>query len=232
MTGRLDSRWLTSVGGYGTYITAGSVGKMPRSQSGSILPKEWRLTMRSRSLVWISLIILVFATAASWLHNRTKRYDEFIAQSAAQHDLDFDLVKAVVYEESWFRSGIRGNSGELGLMQVTKGAAADYTIRNGFPSFQEERRLLEPRMNVEIGTWYLKQSLDRYKSSPAPELFALLRYNAGEAKADGWLRQALSNPPPAGRDPEDYYLSLVSYPGTREYVRRILRRWRNHNYWF
>lgn len=78
----------------------------------------------------------------------------------------------------------------------------------------------------------MKQSLEKYRNSPAPELFALLRYNAGEAKADGWLKVALLNPPPPGMDTERHYLSLVTFPKTREYVQRILRRWRSHNYWF
>jgi hypothetical protein len=32
--------------------------------------------------------------------------------------------------------------------------------------------------------------------------------------------------------PENYYLSLVNFPTTRDYVRHILRRSRSHNYWF
>ena len=111
--------------------------------------------------------------------------------------MDFYLVKALVYEESWFRADIRGAAGELGLMQVTMGAAADFSSYNGFPPVSEAR-LLEPRLNVEIGCWYLKQSLERYKNSPAPTLFALLRYNAGETRADQWLRLARANPVPAG----------------------------------
>jgi hypothetical protein len=37
---------------------------------------------------------------------------------------------------------------------------------------------------------------------------------------------------PAGMDPEQHYLSLVDFPTTREYVRRILRRTNSRNYWF
>ena len=188
--------------------------------------------MSSRIWVGISLTILALVITISALHYRTARYDDFIAQSASHYDLDFFLVKAIIYEESWFRPSIHGSAGELGLMQITRRAAIDYTSRNGFPPLQDEDRLLEPRTNIEIGSWYLKQSLEKYRNSPAPELFALLRYNAGEAKADGWLKLALLNPAPPGADAEGHYLSLVTFPKTREYVRRILRRWRSHNYWF
>ena len=188
--------------------------------------------MRYRTWIGIGLTASVLAAAALWLNFRSAQYDELIAQAAAQHGVDFYLVKAIIYEESWFRPDIRGTSGELGLMQVTKGAAADFTSRNGFPSIQDDTRLLEPRMNIEVGCWYLRQSLDRYRHSPDPVLFALLRYNAGEARADGWLKLATSKPVPEARTPENYYLSLVTFPTTRDYVRRILQRSRSHNYWF
>jgi soluble lytic murein transglycosylase len=187
--------------------------------------------MRARAWFAIGLVILLLAAAGLWLHSRSTQYDEIIARAAARYDVDFYLVKALVYEESWFRPNIRGASGELGLMQVTMKAAADFTSRNGFPPINEER-LLDPRLNIEVGCWYLRQSLDRYKNSPVPILFALLRYNAGEARADNWLQVAMSRPAPAGASPEDYYLSLVNFPTTRDYVRRILRRSRIRNYWF
>jgi soluble lytic murein transglycosylase len=116
-------------------------------------------------------------------------------------------------------------------MQITAAAAADFSARKGFPQFYEAR-LFEPELNVEIGCWYLRQSLDRYKHSPEPMVFALLRYNAGEVRADQWLRLVLAKPAPAGMSEERYCLSLVDYPKTRDYVRRILQRARSHNFWF
>jgi soluble lytic murein transglycosylase len=187
--------------------------------------------MRGRVWFGIGLIFSVIAAVGLWLYSHSTQYDEIIAQAAARYEMDFYLVKALVYEESWFRSDIRGASGELGLMQVTMKAAADFTSRNGFPPINEDR-LLEPRLNIEVGCWYLRQSLDRYKNSPAPILFALLRYNAGEGRADNWLRLAAAKPVPTGTAPENYYLSLVNFPTTRDYVRRILQRFRSRNYWF
>jgi soluble lytic murein transglycosylase len=154
-----------------------------------------------------------------------------ISQAAARQNVDFYLVKALVFEESWFRPDIRGSSGELGLMQISRAAAADFASRKGFPPFYEAR-LLEPDLNLEIGCWYLRQSLDRYRDSPSPEVFALLRYNAGAIRADAWLKTALSKPAPAGMSAERYELSMVDLPQTREYVRRILNRARSRNYWF
>lgn len=168
---------------------------------------------------------------AGWLHYRTTVYDHRIALSAAQNGIDFDLVKALIYEESWFRSDIRGGAGELGLMQVSRAAAADFAARRGFPPLTEAK-ILEPALNIEIGSWYLRQSLDQYRQSPAPLVFALVRYNAGEARADQWLRTVRSRPPPAGMSMEDYCLSVIDYPKTRAYAARILRRHRSGRIWF
>jgi len=174
-------------------------------------------------------VLLISVTVLGWLYNHTSRYDYIISQAAARNGMDFYLVKALIYEESWFRPEIRGSAGELGLMQITKAAASDFAARKGFPPFYDER-LIEPELNVEIGCWYLRRSLEHYKNSPQPMLFALLCYNAGEARADSWLRIALSVPPPAGASQESHYLSLVDYPKTRAYVHRILERSRARNF--
>jgi soluble lytic murein transglycosylase len=177
------------------------------------------------------IFLLVLAIAASWMRHRASRYDFIISQAAARNGVNFYLAKALIYEESWFRPDIRGPAGEMGLMQITKAAAVDFATSKGFPEFYDGQ-LIEPELNVEIGCWYLKRSLERYKDSPQPVLFALLRYNAGESRSDAWLRTALASPPPSGVSQESYYLSLVDFPKTRSYARRILQRFRNHNFLF
>jgi soluble lytic murein transglycosylase len=185
-----------------------------------------------RRLAIISSILLMTAVIAlSWLYCHTSRYDDAIRQAAARNGLDFYLVKALIFEESWFRPEIHGSAGELGLMQITPAAAADFSVQKGFPVIHESR-MTEPELNIEIGCWYLSQSMILYKDTPQPTLFALLRYNAGESRADDWLNIVRNSSVPKGIAQEDYYLSMVNFPKTRTYVRRILKRSRNHNYWF
>jgi len=175
------------------------------------------------------LLLLALLSVALWIRQRAIRYDHLIAQTAARHGLDFYLVKALVYEESWFRPDIRGNSGEVGLMQVSLAAARDFSVRKGFPEISEAR-LLEPDLNLEVGCWYLRQSLDRYLDSPCPLVFGLARYNAGEIKADEWGKRAKEKI--HGTSAEEYCLSLIDYPKTRDYARQILMRYRSRNFFF
>jgi soluble lytic murein transglycosylase len=128
--------------------------------------------------VILGAAILFAAAIIGGLHLYTSRYDDIISQAASRNGVDFFLVKSLIYEESWFRSGSRGPAGEMGLMQITKAAASDFANFRGFPAFRDDH-LLEIQLNLEIGCWYLSQSLEHYKNSPQPALYALLRYNAG-----------------------------------------------------
>jgi peptidoglycan lytic transglycosylase len=184
-----------------------------------------------RRIAYIGFPFLVTMAAIAWLRYHTTQYDDLILQAAARNGLDFYLVKALIFEESWFRPGIRGPAGEVGLMQITMAAANDFTVKKGFAALYPDR-LLEPELNIEIGCWYLAQSMAHYRNAPLPVLFALLRYNAGEARTDHWLREAAAKPVPQGISPERYYLSKVDFPNTRNYVGRILQRSRDHNFWF
>jgi soluble lytic murein transglycosylase len=184
-----------------------------------------------RTFMILGICLLAAAVVLSWLHQRTTRFDFIISQAADRNRVDFYLAKALIYEESWFRPASRGPAGELGLMQITRAAAADFAAKTGFPEDSAEQ-LIEPGLNVEIGCWYLKNSLEHYQDSPHPVLFALLRYNAGESRANGWLRLGLASPPTPGISAEQHYLSLVDYPKTRAYVTRILKRYRSHNFLF
>ena len=184
-----------------------------------------------RSVIVVGIILVISAGFLSWLHYHTSRYDSLISRAADRNGLSFHLVKALIYEESWFRSKIRGSAGELGLMQVTAAAAADFTAYTGHPSLNEDQ-LLEPELNLNVGCWYLKRSIERYRNSPQPVLFALLRYNAGEKRADTWLKLALSDPPRDSISIEEHYLSVVDFPKTRAYARRILNRAKTRNYWY
>jgi hypothetical protein len=89
-----------------------------------------------RSIVLGLAFLLMAAAFVGWIHYRSAAYDHWIAQSAAENGIDFYLVKALIYEESWFRPGIRGAAGELGLMQVSMGAARDFSEKKKLPPFQ------------------------------------------------------------------------------------------------
>lgn len=116
------------------------------------------------------------------------RYDEYdgeIAVVAARNGVDPLLVKAVVWQESRFRPDMLGGHGERGLMQVTEPAAQDWVEANGIETFVPED-LLDPKTNLEVGTWYLAQALRHWSGQDDPLPFALGEYNAGRSRVKRW----------------------------------------------
>lgn len=178
-----------------------------------------------RAALLLALLLVLLLGAFSYVRWRTTRYDYLIAQGAAKYHLDLHLVKSLIYEESWFDPAARGKAGEMGLMQITPVAADDYMkaakveIRTG--------DLYDPELNIDVGCWYLRVSIDRYKDFEDPLPYALARYNAGEAHVNKWL--------PPRRDhsePAQEFLDRIDYPSTRQYVQNILRRYAIQNYYF
>ena len=137
--------------------------------------------------------------------------------SAARHyRVDPALVKAVVWRESWFDPGARGRAGEIGLMQIMPGTAAEWAAAERVIGFTPEM-LLDPATNTLAGTWYLHKLLGRYTHTDNPAAFALADYNAGRANVLKWIKgSAATN--------SAVFVEQIGFPGTRKYVRSILNR--------
>ena len=92
--------------------------------------------------------------------------EQTIAQSAAQHDLEPALIKAVMQAESGFNPLAVSRAGAQGLMQLMPSTAGSLGVQNPF----------DPAENVPAGSRYLRQLLDAYNGDIS---LALAAYNAG-----------------------------------------------------
>ena len=172
------------------------------------------------------ILVVTVISAYSYVRWRTSRYDYLISRGAVKYSLDFHLVKSLIYEETWFNRYARGKAGEMGLMQITPMALDDYN-RSKNVSFTPQD-LLDPELNIEVGCWYLRNCIDRYKDFEDPLPYALARYNAGDARVKKWLEP----PPRDTSEPAQNFLDRIDYPSTRHYVKNILRRYALQNYYF
>lgn len=116
---------------------------------------------------------------------RYSAYDNEIAGIAARHNVDPLLVKAVIWQESRFHPGKLGSHGERGLMQVTEPAAQDWVQAEGIETFVPGD-LLDPKTNIEVGTWYLSRAMRHWSAQEDPLPFALGEYNAGRSRVNRW----------------------------------------------
>lgn len=116
---------------------------------------------------------------------RYNAYDGEIAAASARHGVDPLLVKAVIWQESRFHPDKIGGDGERGLMQVMEPAAQDWVDALDIETF-EPTDLLDPKTNIEVGTWYLAQALRHWSAQEDPLPFALGEYNAGRSRVKRW----------------------------------------------
>jgi soluble lytic murein transglycosylase-like protein len=106
--------------------------------------------------------------------------DSAIAQAAARHNVDPNLVRAVVKVESNFNPNAVSRKGAMGLMQLMPSTARQLKVKNPF----------DPEQNVDAGVRHLKQLLESYGGDIKLTLAA---YNAGAgavARSSGVPRYA------------------------------------------
>jgi soluble lytic murein transglycosylase len=174
-------------------------------------------TLRRR-LTWFLTGLLVVIGLFDWWyeHHKEQRYNAAIVRAAQRYGVDPALVKAVVWRESKFNPKVRGRAGEIGLMQIRSLAAQEWA-QSAERQRAFEGNLFEPETNLQVGTWYLSKLLKRYARTDRPVCYALADYNAGRSNVLRWNKGAAETN--ATR-----FLAQISFPGTQEYVRAIVRR--------
>jgi soluble lytic murein transglycosylase len=150
---------------------------------------------------------------------RFQQYDALIKSTATAHHLDPMLVKAVVWRESRFDPQKFGSAGERGLMQVTEKAANEWARETKVDNFRAEE-LLDPKKNLEAGSWYLQRAFQHWEQQPDPMPFALAEYNAGASRAQRWAGG--ENAPAVAAKT---FRSNIDFPNTRKYVDSIIARY-------
>ena len=132
-------------------------------------------------------------------HPNVAKFTPLIERDAKLNGLDPALVKAVIAVESAFEPAAMSPKGALGLMQLTPDTGARYGVVAD-KGRSAEQQLLDPAINLSIGTRYLRDLLVLFANDLG---LALAAYNAGE--------QTVQN----------YKQSIPPFPETQEYVKLV-----------
>jgi transglycosylase-like protein with SLT domain len=97
--------------------------------------------------------------------------NQVVNEASGRYRLDPDLVNSVIKAESGFNARAVSPKGAQGLMQLMPGTASQLGVPNAF----------DPRANVDGGTRYLRELLERYNFDLVK---ALAAYNAGPQRVE------------------------------------------------
>jgi len=117
--------------------------------------------------------------------------DQVVKDASGKHQIDPDFINSVIRAESGFNSRAVSKKGAQGLMQLMPQTASQLGVTNS----------LDPNANIEGGTKYLRELLEKYNFDVAK---ALAAYNAGPRRVE-------------------QYKGVPPYYETRAYIARIIR---------
>ena len=133
-----------------------------------------------------------------------------ITQAAADAGLDPALVFGLIRQETRFMPQLRSHVGASGLMQVMP-ATARWVAKKIGMDWRDPSQIIDPTINLKLGTSYLKLVLDDLDGSQA---MAAAAYNAGPGRPRRWregpqLETAI-------------WAENIPFNETRDYVKKVL----------
>ena len=101
---------------------------------------------------------------------------QHMREASSDHNIDFELLQALIAAESGFDASAVSPKGAIGLMQIMPATARRYGVE-GDRKMALEKKLTDPKINIKTGTRYLRDLINMF---PGQLELAIAAYNAGE----------------------------------------------------
>lgn len=126
------------------------------------------------------------------------------------------LAAAIIREESQYDARAVSRVGAIGLMQLMPATAQAVAQQNGTAVSRDD--LFDHETNIRYGVRYLEQLLGQFNGNL---VHAVAAYNAGPPVVASWIQKF-------GDQEPDEFVEMIPYQETRQYVRRVLRSYREY----
>ncbi|MBI2679715.1 MAG: transglycosylase SLT domain-containing protein [Candidatus Solibacter usitatus] len=150
--------------------------------------------------------------ARFWQYLFPLPYQKDLVQNAKLQNLDPYVVAGLIRQESEFNPAAISRKNAYGLTQILPPTGRELARRNGVPKFRTGM-LLQPAINLKLGTRYLRGLLDQWGGNWAETLAS---YNAGKSRVNEWITWDTF------REPAEF-IETIPFTETREYVQAVLR---------
>ena len=165
---------------------------------------------------WWDLSVQATIAGKLWDHLEERfplAYNDLFAQYVTGKAIPQSYAMAIARQESAWNPKVRSPVGASGLMQVMP-ATATHTVKMfNIPGYSSSAQLLEPEMNINIGTSYLQHVYEQFGNN---RIFASAAYNAGPGRVRTWLNNS------AGRIDAVAFVESIPFSETRGYVKNVL----------
>jgi soluble lytic murein transglycosylase len=146
-----------------------------------------------------------------WRFSYPRGYNSYVEKYAKMYGLDPYLVYAVIREESRFKERALSRSWAHGLMQIIPSTGRKLSNLLGIR--YSRWKLYEPRVNIQMGTYYLANLIKRFDGNVA---LALAGYNGGPVRVRRWLKQYKEFD-------IDEFIEDIPLRETRYYVKKVMK---------
>ena len=144
-------------------------------------------------------------------------YSSIVNQHSKMRTLPCALVYAIMRQESRFQADAHSSAGAIGLMQLMPRTAQMAAKHHNLKICDQD--LLDPNMNIFLGTAYLQQLLHKFQHP----IIACAAYNAGEHVVSQWQQT---------HDAKDIVMWIETLPWseTRGYLKNVMKNYMIYQY--